>query len=226
MFEGKRYKKTAKSFLKGRRSIPALVCLLCYVILLLPGIKDLFGSFNTERFNFGNLLVHYPASNFSALFVFLASGIFSVATAYFYLKLIENAVEKPKFDSFLEGLSFFGRGMLCTLWKTLWLWLWALLFLVPAIVKFFAYSQMEYIIAENPKISVIKAMKISKIMTQGHKADLFCLHFSFIGWYLLCIVPGLFLLVTPYVDTTMAITYKNLKALAIDDGKLTAEDFN
>ena len=51
-------------------------------------------------------------------------------------------------------------------------------------------------------------------MMDGHKMDLFLLDLSFIGWAFLCIFTcGIgFLWLVPYVQTSHAIFYKELKA--------------
>ena len=73
----------------------------------------------------------------------------------------------------------------------------------------------------------MKAMDISKILTNGHKADLFTMTLSFLGWLLLsCLTCGIGLIwLYPY--TTMAYTYAyyDLKKMAIAQGKLTPSDF-
>ena len=117
--------------------------------------------------------------------------------------------------------------MLFRSWKSLWIYLWSLLFFIPAIVKSFAYSQMNYILAENPKISVRKAMKMSIKMTQGFKAELFILELSFLGWFLLCgLSMGiLFLYFNPYYSITKLNAYYFLKQKALQTGVLSQSDF-
>lgn len=50
-------------------------------------------------------------------------------------------------------------------------------------------------------------------MMRGHKLELFLLHLSFIGWFLLCILTlGIgFLWLTPYVHSTQAAFYEDVK---------------
>ena len=51
-------------------------------------------------------------------------------------------------------------------------------------------------------------------MMQGHKADLFWLYLSFLGWFILCCFTfgiGFFWL-EPYVSASMAAFYDDLKA--------------
>lgn len=91
--------------------------------------------------------------------------------------------------------------------------LWSLLFIIPGIVKAYAYKMVPYIIAENPRISSKEALALSDDMTRGHKWDMFVLDLSFIGWYLLgALAFGIgILFVLPYSMTTEAELYLALK---------------
>uniref|UniRef100_UPI00388E21FA DUF975 family protein n=1 Tax=Treponema sp. TaxID=166 RepID=UPI00388E21FA len=109
----------------------------------------------------------------------------------------------------------------------LWLFLWSLLFFFPAVIKFYSYLMMHYVIAENPEIKTDKAMKISIILTEGHKAELFSMHLSFFGWFLLCCFTqgiGLIFLI-PYVKMTELNAYYYLKQKAFAENRLSPADF-
>ena len=71
---------------------------------------------------------------------------------------------------------------------------------LPALVASYRYSLMPYLMAENPELRAIDAMRESKRLMKGKKWKLFCLNFSFIGWDFLCLftmgIGNLFLL--PY----------------------------
>lgn len=62
---------------------------------------------------------------------------------------------------------------------------WSLLFIIPGIIKGYAYSQAMYILLDNPKIKVIDAITKSRKMMKGNKWRLFVLELSFILWALL-----------------------------------------
>ena len=70
-----------------------------------------------------------------------------------------------------------------------------------------------YILAENPEMSQSEARKESMRIMQGHKWQLFCLNFSFIGWYILVgLTFGILTFwVTPYMQTATAAFYENIK---------------
>ncbi|MCL2703442.1 MAG: DUF975 family protein [Defluviitaleaceae bacterium] len=95
--------------------------------------------------------------------------------------------------------------------------LWTLLFVIPGIVKTYAYRMVPYILAENPDMNASDAIRLSMAMTNGHKWDMFVLDLSFIGWYLLGMLAlgfGIFF-VHPYKDATFAQLYLELRDISI-----------
>lgn len=91
--------------------------------------------------------------------------------------------------------------------------LWTLLLIVPGIVKGLAYSLTPFIVKDNPELSPNEAINLSVKMMKGHKFDLFYLYLSFLGWILLSMLTlGVGLLwVIPYLETTMAAFYQDVK---------------
>lgn len=92
--------------------------------------------------------------------------------------------------------------------------LWSLLFIIPGIIKAFSYAMTPYIVEENPDLSANEAIDRSRAMMKGHKFDLFWLLLSFIGWGILCLFTfGIgFLWLAPYVNTSLAAFYEDVKA--------------
>ena len=71
-----------------------------------------------------------------------------------------------------------------------------------------------YILVDRPELSANEAINLSKRMMRGHKFDLFYLHLSFIGWFLLCCFFTLgigCLWYFPYVLTAQASFYLDVK---------------
>ena len=98
--------------------------------------------------------------------------------------------------------------------------LWYLLFIIPGIIKYYSYSMVPYILADNPNIESKRAIELSSQMTEGHKFNMFILELSFLGWYLLgllaCCIGVIF--VAPYKNATFAELYLVLRQNAIDNG--------
>lgn len=209
MFDSRSFKTSALTQLKGRWTIP------CIASLILLAIFAIIGE--------SSILTCGTVGSILSAFIYGVSEIAYINI--FVLLYLSN--DRIKFSDFTDGFSDFIRGFLGMLWMSLWLFLWALLFVIPAFVKFFAYSQMFFVLSDNPKIGVIKAMNISKILTKGHKADLFVLALSFIGWYILGIISCgiLFVWIIPYATMTFTNAYYYLKQESIRTGVLTPADF-
>lgn len=235
MFERKKYKEFAKQQLKNRWGIPILITLIVTVISGLLSIKnfvnpDLFtqyfsNSITYEEFVEGYVSVDNPLSFMIDFLQTLISGILSVACANVYLKM-SRSPEKITFSTFIQGLNLWSKAVLATLWTFLWTFLWSLLFIIPGLIKSIAYSQIYYLITEYPNLSVTKAMKISILITNGHKADLFVMYLSFLGWCILAAIPaGIgFIFLTPYMEMTFVNAYHAMLKEAVDFGKLRPED--
>ena len=91
--------------------------------------------------------------------------------------------------------------------------LWSLLLIIPGIVKTLSYAMTPYILKDRPDLKNNCAIELSMAMMYGHKADLFLLYLSFIGWALLCI-PTLgigFFWLDPYISATLANFYEDVK---------------
>ena len=65
--------------------------------------------------------------------------------------------------------------------------LWSLT-IVGAVIKYYSYYAVPYIVAENPGIGTLEAVTLSRRMMDGHKKEAFLLDLSYIGWYVLEIV--------------------------------------
>ena len=77
-----------------------------------------------------------------------------------------------------------------------------------------------YIILDNPNLSANEAIAESRKLMYGKKWKLFCLDFSFIGWFLLTILTfGLLsLYVQPYHEAARARFYEDIKAQPTVEG--------
>ena len=108
-----------------------------------------------------------------------------------------------------------GNVVLVMFLKNLFLALWTMLFIIPGIVKAYAYRMVPYILKEHPELSGTQAITLSRRMMKGHKGDAFVLDLSFIGWVLLSALTfGILHLfyVGPYIQATDAELYKVVRA--------------
>ncbi len=96
----------------------------------------------------------------------------------------------------------FGRAFSLVFFKNLFTALWTLLLLFPGVIAYYRYAMAEYLMVQNPNLSGREAIAKSKEMMRGHKAELFVLQLSFIGWAFLSVVTmGIgFLWLMPYME--------------------------
>lgn len=151
---------------------------------------------------------------------------FSVAMAGFFLNAIRGF--NPAWKSlYKEGIDRFGKYFVTGILTDLFIFLWSLLFIIPGIIKAFEYSQVYYIVHDNPNLTPSQARDISRRMTDGFKGELFILDLSFILWFLLvaCTAGIAYIYVGPYMYTTQAMCYENLKTHALTSGKVAPQEF-
>ena len=130
---------------------------------------------------------------------------------------INNAGGKSAvdFNDLLCGFKeCFAGSLVLSLLTALYTFLWSLLFVIPGIVKTYSYAMAPYIQQDDPSKDASECIDESRAMMNGHKAQLFMLDLSFIGWYFvgaLCFGIGI-LFVYPYHYAARANFYLALKA--------------
>ena len=128
---------------------------------------------------------------------------------------LNNSDGRANIYDFLVGFRFnYLNNVLTMFLRDLFVALWTMLFIIPGIVKMYAYSLVPYILAENPEIGAMDAIKLSNEMMKGHKMNAFLLDLSFIGWDILSLMTWGILeifFVAPYKASTDAALYETLK---------------
>ncbi len=146
-----------------------------------------------------------------ALALLLITGAFSLSFALISLAFIKG--QDIEIGNIFDGFKNFTNATLLALHQMLLIFLWTLLFIVPGIIKGYAYYMVFYILAENPDMSSKDALAESKSLMEGHKFEFFKLQLSFIGWFILSIftfgILGFWL--APYVNIATAVFYTDLK---------------
>jgi len=140
----------------------------------------------------------------------------------FFVRSAEYTDNSKCFSFAFAGENYMGIVKTMLL-KGVMIFLWTLLFIIPGIIKSYAYSMVPYILSDNPNIGAKRALQLSEQMTRGHKFDIFVLELSFLGWYLLgvlALVVGTFF-VMPYEDATKAELYLVLRQNALDSNMCT-----
>ena len=105
--------------------------------------------------------------------------------------------------------------------------LWYFVFIIPGVIKAFEYWAIDYILAVRPDIDKAEARRLSKILMDGNKADLFVLELSFVGWgFLSLFTMGLLSIfyVNPYMQATFVEFFSDIRLQALATGKITPND--
>ena len=143
----------------------------------------------------------------------LVKNPFIVGCRSFYLN---NSDAPANFGQIAAGFSKFGYGrvILTMFLRDLFIGIGFFLLIVPGVILTYSYRLVPYILAENPEISGMDALKMSADMMRGQKWNTFVLDLSFIGWMLLAIITcgivGIFY-VDPYMHATDAELYKAIR---------------
>lgn len=213
MKQNSEYRTEARNALEGNWGDAALVAFLAGVVELVlsttfqvSGIKVL-GEQGSGAFSIGASILALPME-FGFLIIFLR-----------LLRRQSQSYVKELFSYYN------GRVFLTMVLRAIYTVLWTLLFIIPGIVKSYSYAMTEYVMYDNPELKNNAAIEKSMEMMKGKKMKLFLLDLSFIGWGILCIFTlgfGLILLM-PYIATTRAAFYEDLKAELDPQPKVTEE---
>lgn len=146
----------------------------------------------------------------SSVAVLLISGPFMLGLSKASLEVSEG--KHTSFNKLFSGFKQFGAAFLLMILIDIFVFLWSLLLIIPGIIKAYSYSMSWFVLADRPDLTANEARKRSMYLMKGHKWRLFCLDFSFIGWYLLSILTLgiLSFWVMPYHLTARAEFYQEL----------------
>ena len=164
-------------------------------------LLNLISARSISAFGLGSLL---------GLAQFLIGGVIELGFAGYLLK--QHNRNDLQLQDLFSQFHRFGQGFAQKFLRNLYVALWSLLFVIPGIVKGYAYAMTPFIMAENPDMSASEAISASVELMDGHKGELFTLDLTFIGWSLLaaltCNIGHLAL--NPYINAAYAAFYKDL----------------
>ena len=138
-------------------------------------------------------------------------GPVSIAITAIYLKLARGTATKIDLADLALGFKgeYIVKYICLYLLQLLYIWLWSLLFVIPGIVKAYAYRLAPYIAIDRPELSVNDCITESRRLMDGYKMQAFLLDLSFLGWLILgslaCGVGAAF--VYPYMFSAQANFY-------------------
>jgi len=210
-------KEAAREALSQQRGTGILIMLTLVAVSIVSTIIDLVISFSV-----GEGILYWVVSIAGTFVIYVVS----VNVVGEYIKIYKGETASPGAVISEMGVNF-GRKLGGMLLMSLYISLWSLLFIIPGIIKSFAYFFTPNILAEHPNVSASQAIDISKRITHGHKMEIFVFCFSFIGWLLLSILTlGILAVVYvgPYFYTADAGLYLELKEKALAEGIISPEE--
>ena len=176
------------------------------VITLIFSLLNGLASFSIETENAAVAAI--------ASLVSIAGLIISGAVTYGYTFVIRKNfnTQTVEVNDLFVGFKDFLRAFVLSLLQALYVFLWSLLFVIPGIIKGFAYAMSYYVAIDNPNLKANECITKSKELMKGHKWELFCLMFSYIGWLILCVLTLgiLSFWVTPKMHTAVYVLYKKI----------------
>ena len=213
----KEYRAIAREKLSGKWGTAILVGLVAFYLgglLVINNVNINLNLPDREPIQITSLLL-YPFKLLKLIGIlnivqFILGGPNRLGYCTFLLKLHDGKEAEVK-DLFSQYHRF-GAGFCLYLLEGLYIILWMLLFIIPGIVATYRYAMAPFILAENPDMTASEAITASKELMDGHKAELFFLDLSFIGWGLLnTLTIGIgSLWLNPYTNSARAAFYRNI----------------
>ncbi len=209
----KEYKNAALEALRGRWA-SALLCtivlMLITYLVLTPSVMANMAVLGQTVLDLVNPMYFSGAGFLLSIFVFfpLSIGFYNS-----FRKLYVFGDASCTRNLFSDAFNGYFHNVWAMLLMYVLVFLWSLLLVIPGIIKVFSYAMTPYILKDYPDLSANQAINLSRAMMKGRKFDLFYLHLSFIGWWILSILTfGIgFLWLVPYVSVAQAAFYDDVK---------------
>ena len=199
LIDRKQLKQEMKELLRSAQVSPrGMTCLYLALVLVLNLADSFMGLMNP------GLLGTFISILTGLMSMVLASGF------VMYCMAIRRG-ERAEYLTLFDGFSFVGKVILLNIVIYLFTFFWSLLFVIPGIIAAYRYRQALYLLLDHPEMGVLECIRESKRLMRGHKAELFILDLSFIGWALLSIIPFVSVYTLPYTESTYALYYSMLR---------------
>lgn len=206
-----------------------LTWLIVGIFLIVDGFRTTFEA--RDSYNSGDITGSFSTSTTSnnigiatitvliggAMIGLLVLAITAIIRYSITVSLKQLAIEGLKgkqvsrMDTLIYGFKeSLGRNVLSLFLTDLYTVLWTFLLIIPGIIKGYSYSAVPYILVKDKTISATDAISLSQRVMDGHKWEYFVLQFTFIGWYILTMIPLVGLWVYPYTEATYTSYFNDL----------------
>ena len=197
-------RNVTKEVLKGKYKNVMLPFLLAILLISLSQSQDLYSYVydaygKTYMFTIGSI----------ALFI---QGPISIGLATYSLSIANE--EEYSYTQIISAFKYFFKALILVLLFTISFTIGFLLFFFPGIIVALTFSQIFYIIAEDPQTGVIDVFKKSASLMKNKKLQLFGLVMRYVGLFILGVFTlGIWWLwLIPQAYVSFAIFYKELQS--------------
>lgn len=210
-------REIARNALKGHWKAMILGVVIYYVFSsVIPNVLDLFFSSSKYIELYTGDHVEMTMNYASPIYELILTGPLLLGFLMFLLAFFRK--HTVDYALTFEGFSMLGKGFFLYLMYVIRIFLWSLLFIIPGIIASFRYSQAFYLRIDHPEWTSSQCLAASSNLMKGNKLKLFGLTLSFIGWYILAILPatigGLF--TTTPVATLVVSIVLSIPVLFVD----------
>ena len=197
-------RNVTKEILKGKYKYVMLPFILATLLLGLAQSQDLYS----------NLYESYGVSyvfTIGSIALFIVGPI-SIGLATYSLSIVNE--EDYSYNQIATGFKYFFKALFLYLLFNISVLIGTILLIIPGVVIFLMFSQIFYIIAENPQIGVIDAFKKSASLMKNKKLQYLGLGLRYILFFILGVFTlGIWWLwLTPQMYVSFAIFYKELQS--------------
>lgn len=207
------YRAQARETLEGHWGEGAVLTLMYVLIILLVEVLSGGSEF------LGSTLFQSVGSAFGSLLSLLVLAPLGTALSMFFLGFARGN-DEMQFRNVVNIMrADYARILSATLVISMMVLLGVFTLGILSVYFAFSYAMVPYLLRDYPELTWREAMQTSREMMNGHKMELFVLQMTFLGWAILAILTlgvGL-LLLEPYMETTMAHYYQDLKHETIID---------
>ena len=197
-------RNVTKEVLKGKYKNVMLPFLLAILLIILSQSQDLYSYVydaygKTYMFTIGSI----------ALFI---QGPISIGLATYSLAIANQ--KDYSYNQIFSGFKYFFKALFLFLLFNILFLIGFICLIIPGIIIALMFSQIFYIIADDPETGVIEAFKKSASLMKNNKLQLFGLGMRYFGLFILGVFTlGIWWLwLIPQAYVSFAIFYKELQS--------------
>ena len=227
-------KSNAKHAIAGSKPNAPAVALVYYVIITVLSLlanavtkwNEYVDALYSGIYEYGVIPVAGPFEAMSGpgavIAVMIVIMVYMTGVGFVIYELNVVRMRSASFGNLFDGFGLFFKVIWLGILTNVLVFLWSCLFGIPGIIASYRYRQALYIMLDNPEMSALECIRASKALMRRHKAELFILDFSFVGWYLLSMIPFVSVWVIPYTGITYVYYYETLRGPKVFPGNEAA----